>query len=382
MSEIDIDRECLDLTAELIRRPSVTPDDAGCQQLLGERLSALGCSVHHLRFGETDNLLAWHGESGPLTVLVGHTDVVPPGPLERWTSPPFEPTLRDGKLWGRGAADMKSGVAAMQLALERFLRAKPDHSGRVGILLTSDEEGSARDGIVKVMPWLSERGDRIDCALIGEPSSDQRLGDRIRVGRRGSAHAEVLVHGIQGHTAYPEKARNPVHQAAPALAELATVRFDEGNEFFPPSTFQIYEIQAGVGGSNNVIPGSMLFRANWRFATCSTAESLEARLREVLDRHGLEYTLKMRVGSRPFLTTAMRLRGVVAEAIRVELGVKTVQDTGGGTSDGRYISPTGAEVVEFGPVNASIHKIDEHVAVADLGPMVRVYGRALAALHG
>lgn len=369
--------DCLGLTEALIRCPSLTPDDAGCQELLAARLAACGFAIHRLRFNQTDNLWAVHGSSGPLLALVGHTDVVPTGPLEQWTSPPFEPVQREGRLYGRGAADMKASVAAMCLAAERFVAAHPQHPGRIGYLMTSDEEGPARDGVKKVVEWLHERGDRIDYALIGEPSSDSRFGDRIRNGRRGSLHGTILVHGIQGHVAYPDKARNPVHQFGPALVDLVATRFDEGNTAFPPSSFQIYEIKAGTG-ANNVIPGELEVRFNFRFGTASTPASLEAQVRAVLDRHRLDYSLRMRLASESFLTAGGRLLDSVEATLLSTSGLPGQRDTGGGTSDGRFIAPYGAEIVELGPVNASIHQIDEWVPVECLEPMVDVYAQIMA----
>jgi succinyl-diaminopimelate desuccinylase len=369
----------LDLSCELIARPSVTPDDAGCQTLLGERLAAAGFNVTPLRFVDTDNLWATHGSGAPLLALVGHTDVVPPGPLSAWTTPPFEPTLRAGQLYGRGSADMKAAIAALTLAAIDFVRAHPTHRGTLAILYTSDEEGSAANGIRKVMPWLAEQGLKIDHALIGEPSSSSRLGDRIRIGRRGSLHCHLRIRGVQGHVAYPQLARNPVHEFAPALAELVAMRFDEGNAHFPPTTMQIYEMRCGTG-ANNVIPGELDLSFNFRFGTASSEQSLRAQVEKLLRRHGLDYELRTRLASAPFLTTTPVLIDAVVDSIREVLGIETVQDTGGGTSDGRFIAPTGAEVVELGPVNASIHQVDECVAVADLEPLQSTYRRIIERL--
>ena len=371
--------EVLSLTRALVALPSITPDDAGCQALIAERLRAAGFQTHALRFGETDNLWATHGSGAPVLALVGHTDVVPTGPLERWSSPPFEPTERDGRLYGRGAADMKSAIAAMTLAAERFVAAHPDHPGTLAILYTSDEEGPAKDGIQAVMPWLADRGIRLDYALIGEPSSAERQGDRIRIGRRGSMHGYLTVKGIQGHVAYPDQARNPIHQFAPALTELVTTRFDEGNAHFPPTSFQIYEVKAGTG-ANNVIPGELLVNFNFRYGTASTEASLRAKVEEILHRHGIEFDLRTRVASAPFLTERTALIDAVVASCREHLGIDPVQDTGGGTSDGRFIAPTGAEVVEFGPLNDSIHKVDEWVNIADLPPLERAYARVIGRL--
>lgn len=374
-----MDGEIRALLEDLIARPSVTPADAGCQQALGARLSRAGFRVQHLRYGEVDNLWAEHGQGGPLTVLLGHTDVVPPGPLQQWTSPPFEPAERDGKLYGRGAADMKASVAALCLAAERFVAAHPDHPGTLAYCMTSDEEGPARDGVKRIVEWLGAQGRRIDYCLIGEPSSSQRLGDRVRIGRRGSLHAYITVRGIQGHVAYPELARNPVHQAAPALVALAAERWDQGNAHFPPTSFQVWEARAGTG-ANNVVPPEFIVNANFRFGTASTPESIEARIREILDRHGLDYELRMRLSSAPFLTEGGRLVEAVRGAIREQLGIEALLDTGGGTSDGRFVGPTGAEVVELGPVNASIHKIDEWVDLGELNRLPAVYQRVLERL--
>lgn len=373
------DNACLQLTRELIARASVTPEDAGCQILLAERLAAAGFSIAHLRFGEVDNLWAWHGESGPLLALVGHTDVVPPGPLQEWDSQPFEPSERDGRLYGRGAADMKASVAAQCLAAERFVAAHPQHPGMVGLMWTSDEEGPATDGVVKVVEWLQQRGQRVDYALIGEPSSERALGDRIRIGRRGSLHGYLTINGVQGHIAYPQLARNPIHLLAPALAELAAFAPDSGNDHFPPSTFQIYEIEAGAG-ANNVIPGSVSLKFNSRYSTSSNVDSIEAQVRQILDRHGLDYTLRMRVSSEPFLTADGALVDAVQAALSEVIGQPGVGDTGGGTSDGRFLAPAGAQVVELGPVNESIHKVNEWVAIDALEPLVELYQRSIEKL--
>lgn len=362
----------LDLTAELIRRSSVTPDDAGCQARLVELLSAAGFECHALRFGDTDNLWATHGRGAPVLALVGHTDVVPPGPLAQWTTPPFEPSLRDGHLYGRGSADMKSGVAALCLAAIDHVREQPDHPGTLAILMTSDEEGPARDGVVKVMEWLGERGIQLDHALIGEPSSSTRLGDRVRIGRRGSMHCYLTIKGVQGHVAYPELARNPIHQFAPALRDLVAMRWDEGNAHFPPTGFQIYEMRAGTG-ANNVIPGELQLNFNFRYGTASSEHSLRNQVEAILKAHDLEYELRTRVASAPFLTEKPQLIAAVQDSIRSVLGLDTVLDTGGGTSDGRFIAPTGAAVVELGPINASIHKVDECVPIADLEALRAVY---------
>ena len=363
-----------DLTAELIRRRSVTPDDAGCQALLAERLARVGFKIEHLRYGEVDNLWATHGEGGPLLVFLGHTDVVPTGPAESWQSDPFEPVVRDGYLYGRGAADMKGSVAAMAVALEAFVSARPEHRGRVGFLMTSDEEGPTNlDGVRKVAAHFRAIGERIDWCVVGEPSSKERLGDLIRVGRRGSLSATLTVRGIQGHVAYPEKAKNPIHAFAPALAELAAERWDEGNADFPPTSFQVSNLNAGTGATN-VIPGALVALVNFRYSTASRAEALRERVERILDRHKLDYALDWNLSGEPFLCPAGgALRDTVVSVCRDLCGVEPEQSTGGGTSDGRFIAPLGAEVVELGPVNATIHKVDECVAVADLDKLPSLY---------
>ena len=362
----------LNLTIELIRRASVTPQDGGCQDLLGDRLSRAGFAVESFRYGDVENLWATHGESGPVLVFLGHTDVVPSGPPDEWTSPPFSPEIRAGHLYGRGAADMKSGVAAMTLALETFVARNPGHPGVVGLLLTSDEEGPSVDGVRRVAEEFRRRGQRVDWCLVGEPSSQDRLGDLIRVGRRGSLHGRLTVRGIQGHVAYPDQALNPIHVAAPALAELAATRWDEGNEGFPPTSFQVSNLHAGTGASN-VIPGRLDVAFNFRFGTASTAAGLRERVEACLVRHGLDHTIDWEVSGEPFLTAPGALRTAVSSAVQTVCGIAPVASTGGGTSDGRFIAPLGAEVVELGPVNASIHKIDECVSIEDLERLPDLY---------
>jgi succinyl-diaminopimelate desuccinylase len=372
-----------DLTCELIRRHSVTPDDAGCQQLLGGRLAAAGFRVGQLRYGEVDNLWATHGRDGPLLVFLGHTDVVPTGPVEQWTSDPFDPVVRNGYLYGRGAADMKGSVAAMTVALEAFVKAHPDHRGRVGLLLTSDEEGPTNlDGVRRVAEHFRATGERIDWCVVGEPSSKARLGDLIRVGRRGSLSGTLTVRGVQGHVAYPEKALNPIHAFAPALAELAAERWDEGNQDFPPTSFQVSNLNAGTG-ANNVIPGALTALINFRYSTASSATDLRARTEAVLDKHGLDWQIEWSLSGEPFLTPpGGAVREAVVAVCRELCGVEPEESTGGGTSDGRFIAPLGAEVVELGPVNATIHKVDESVAVADLEKLPSLYQAVCERLLG
>jgi succinyl-diaminopimelate desuccinylase len=370
--------DALKLTQALLRCASVTPDDAGCQDLVATELAGVGFAIHDLQFAETRNLWATHGHGAPVLALVGHTDVVPPGPLEQWHSAPFAPEIRDGFLYGRGAADMKAGVAAATIALRDFVRAHPQHRGTVAIMLTSDEEGPAQNGVVKVMDWLAERGVKLDYALIGEPSSNAQMGDQIRVGRRGSMHVELIVHGVQGHVAYPEKARNPIHLAGPLLVALAAHQFDQGNAHFPPTSMQIYDVQSGAG-ANNVIPGELTLKLNFRFGTASTAESLLAQVNACAERLGLTISCKHRIASVPFLTERTTLITAVQNAVRDVLLIEARPDTGGGTSDGRFIAPRGAEVVELGPVNATIHKINECIAVDDVERLTRTYQHVL---HG
>jgi len=370
----------VDLTCDLVRRASVTPDDAGCQALLGARLRACGFAVESLRYGEVDNLWATHGSGGPVLVFLGHTDVVPTGPAEQWASPPFEPTVRDGKLYGRGAADMKAGVAAMTLALEAFVAAHPQHPGTVALLLTSDEEGPTnRDGVRRVVEEFRRRGQRIDWCVTGEPSSRDVLGDIVRVGRRGSLSGHLTVRGVQGHVAYPDKVRNPIHLAAPALAELAGTRWDEGNDSFPPTSFQISNVHSGTG-AYNVVPGTLSADFNFRFCTASSAESLRERTEAIFKRHGLDFAIDWDLSGEAFLTNDGALRRAVTAAMQEVCGITPQADTGGGTSDARFIAPLGAEVVEVGPTNATIHKIDEHVALAELEVLPRLYLRIVEKL--
>lgn len=364
--------DVLQLTCDLIARASVTPDDAGCQALLAERLAAAGFACEHLRLGEVDNLWATHGSGAPVLVLLGHTDVVPPGPREAWTSDPFDPQMRDGVLYGRGAADMKGSVAAFAIAAEGFAAAHPDHPGTLAVLLTSDEEGDAIDGVRRVAELFRTRGQRIDWCITGEPSSTERLGDLLRVGRRGSLSGTLTVRGVQGHVAYPHKARNPIHQAAPALAELVARQWDQGFESFPPTSLQLSNIHAGTG-ANNVIPGELQVAFNLRYTPHWDAPRLEAEITAMFDRHGLEYSLRWHRSGEPFYTPEGRLRSVAREVLGQFAGAPPEESTGGGTSDARFIAPLGAQCIEVGPVNASIHQVDEHVRVADLEALPALY---------
>ena len=364
--------DVLALSRELIRRASVTPDDAGCQALLAARLARVGFAVQHLRFGEVDNLWATHGSGAPVLAFLGHTDVVPSGPPDAWTSPPFEPSERDGRLYGRGAADMKTGVAAMVVALEALVREQPAHRGTLALLLTSDEEGMAIDGVRRVAAHFREHGQRIDACVVGEPSSRQQLGDLIRIGRRGSLTGRLRVRGVQGHVAYPAQADNPIHRFAPALAELVATHWDQGNAAFPPTSFQFSNLAAGTG-ADNVIPGELEATCNFRYGTASTAAALRARCEAILRRHGVDFTLDWHLSGEPFLTADGALRRAACAAIRAHCGLEPEQSTGGGTSDGRFIAPLGAEVVELGLCNATIHKVDEQVALADLLRLPALY---------
>ena len=371
--------DVLALTEALIARPSITPDDGGCQQLIAERLRKAGFLVERLRFGDVDNLWATHGESGPVLVLLGHTDVVPPGPREAWHSEPFLATIRDGVLYGRGAADMKGSVAAFVVALEQFVAEHPQHPGTVALLLTSDEEGDAIDGVRKMAQLFRERGQRIDWCITGEPSSKQALGDLLRVGRRGSLSARLTVHGVQGHVAYPDKADNPIHRALPALAELTARSWDDGFESFPPTSLQITDTHAG-NGANNVIPGQLQVLFNLRYNPHWDAARLETECEGVLQRHGLEYTVHWHRSGEPFHTPEGRLRAMARAVLAEVSGTLPEESTGGGTSDARFIAPLSAQCIEIGPVNASIHQVDEHVRVADLQALPGLYRRLIERL--
>lgn len=368
----------LELASELIRCRSLTPADAGCQQILGARLAKLGFSCTHLRYGEVDNLWAVYGSEGPLFVFAGHTDVVPPGPENAWLHPPFEPVIQHGMLLGRGAADMKGSLAAMVTACERLLATRRPQ-GRIAFLLTSDEEGPSIDGTRRVVEYLRERGEQIRWCMVGEPSSSITVGDVIKVGRRGSLGAELTVRGVQGHVAYPERACNPIHEAAAALAELAGVRWDNGNEFFPATSLQISNIHAGTGATN-VIPGELQVLFNLRFSTESSATRLRERIHELLDRHGIDYTIEWTLHGEPFLTAGGELLDAALEAITEETSSAPELLTSGGTSDGRFIAPLGCEVIELGPCNTSIHQVDECVRASDLDTLSTIYQNILQKL--
>ena len=362
----------LALTCDLISRQSVTPEDDGCQALMIERLQAIGFECTELPFGDVENFWAVRGNEGPILVFAGHTDVVPTGPLDQWRTPPFEPTVENGKLFGRGAADMKGSLAAMVVACEEFVAANPNHPGRIGFLITSDEEGPAVNGTVKVVQHLREQGERIDWCLVGEPSSTAALGDVIKNGRRGSLGARLLVKGVQGHIAYPHLADNPIHRAMPALHALASEVWDQGNDFFPPTSMQVSNINGGTGATN-VIPGEVEIIFNFRFSTEVTDEQLKRRTHAILDGFGLDYELQWNLSGQPFLTPAGALVEATVASVEAETGAKPELSTAGGTSDGRFSAPTGAQVVELGPINATIHKLNEEVLVDDLPRLTSIY---------
>ncbi len=366
----------LDLAIELMKRRSVTPDDDGCQKMMMDRLASVGFNNEKMPFAEVENFWSRRGTEAPVLCFAGHTDVVPSGPEDRWQNPPFAPKIIDGMLHGRGAADMKGSLAAMVVAVERFVTQYPDHKGSIAFLITSDEEGPAKNGTVKVVETLEARNEKIDMCLVGEPSSTTEVGDVIKNGRRGSLGAVLTVKGIQGHVAYPHLAKNPVHAAAPALAELSTEVWDEGNQFFPATSFQISNINAGTGATN-VIPGTMEVVFNFRFSTELTAEMLQQRTQAILDKHGLEYDLEWNLSGQPFLTSEGSLVDASVAAIKSVTGRDTELSTAGGTSDGRFIAPTGSQVVELGPVNATIHKVDEHVKALDLDTLTDIYEQML-----
>ena len=368
-----------DLARELISRSSVTPNDAGCQEVLRQRLVHIGFVAEPMRFGDVDNLWIRRGREAPLVCFAGHTDVVPTGPLDQWLSDPFKPEVREGVLYGRGAADMKSSIAAFVTAAERFVSRHPDHRGSIALLITSDEEGIATQGTVKVVEALRARGEKIDFCIVGEPSSVDRLGDTMKNGRRGSLSGELLVRGVQGHIAYPQLARNPIHLFGPALAELAAIEWDRGNEYFPPTTWQVSNLHGGTG-ANNVIPGELRVSFNFRFSTASTVDALKKRVHEILDRHKLDYKLDWWLSGNPFVTPRGRLVETLSNAVHRVTGRRPELSTSGGTSDGRFIAQICPELVELGPINASIHKLNEHISLADLEAISRIYEQALADL--
>ncbi|WP_317931868.1 succinyl-diaminopimelate desuccinylase [Halioxenophilus sp. WMMB6] len=373
----------VELTQALISRPSITPEDAGCQELMAERLRAIGFHCEFLSWGEgserVQNLWAVRGDSGPIFAFAGHTDVVPTGPEENWLFPPFEPTLHEGMLYGRGAADMKGALAAMVTACERFVTAHANHNGRIAFLITADEEGPADYGTVKVVEWLENRGEKITWCLVGEPSSTDLAGDVIKNGRRGSLGGWLTVKGVQGHVAYPHKVKNPIHLAAPALAELAAQQWDNGNDYFPATSFQISNINGGTGATN-VVPGTLKVIFNFRFSTELTYQQIIERVESILNKHGLDYQLDWHLSGEAFLTEPGELVNATVSAIKAVTGIETQLSTAGGTSDGRFIAPTGTQVIELGPINATIHQLDEHVSIADLDHISAVYEGILARL--
>jgi succinyl-diaminopimelate desuccinylase len=379
LTDTNAQSSTLALTRELIARRSITPHDDGCQEILAARLARSGFAVERLRFGEVENFWAVRGSGGPLVCFAGHTDVVPTGPLDQWHSDPFNAVERDGWLYGRGAADMKTSIAAFVTAAERVTAAHPGKPGRIALLITADEEGVAVDGTTRVVDALRDRGEQLDYCIVGEPTCVDKLGDMIKNGRRGSLSGTLTVKGVQGHIAYPHLTRNPIHLFAPALAELAAIEWDSGNEYFPPTSWQVSNIHAGTG-ANNVVPGTLSAMFNFRFSTAVTPDQLKQRVAAVLDKHGLEYTLEWSLSGMPFLTPRGRLVDAVSSAIREVTGVTTELSTTGGTSDGRFIATVCRELVELGPVNASIHKIDERVWIEDIGRLSRIYERTLERL--
>ena len=373
--------ETLELTKELIARPSVTPDDQGCQQVIADRLRKIGFTIENLRFEDVDNLWARKGNDTPLFVFAGHTDVVPSGPAEQWKHDPFTPTIDGDDLYGRGTVDMKSSIAAMICACENFIDKYPGHQGSIGFLITSDEEGPSINGTVKVVEVLEKRNEKIDWCLVGEPSSTNTVGDVIKNGRRGSLSGTLTVKGTQGHIAYPHLAENPIHCFAPAMRDLVSESWDKGNEFFPPTSFQISNFNAGTG-ANNVIPGHAEILFNIRFSTEITHEEIRQRIHQILDKHDLDYEIDWALSGNPFLTPEGRLIDATISAIEQVRGFKTELSTSGGTSDGRFIAPTGAQVIELGPLNKTIHKIDEHINIAELDLLTEIYEQILQNLLG
>ncbi len=371
--------ETLDLSLTLLRQPSVTPVDHTCQTIMADRLSKIGFNIENMRFEDVDNLWARRGTESPVFCFAGHTDVVPTGSLDAWNSDPFQPEIRDGKLYGRGSADMKTALAAMVVASERFVKKHPDHKGSIAFLITSDEEGPSINGTVKVVETLEARNEKMTWCLVGEPSSTNQLGDIIKNGRRGSLNGILHVQGQQGHVAYPHLARNPIHEASKAIGELCETVWDHGNEYFPATSFQISNIHSGTGATN-VIPGTMDVTFNFRYSTEVTADILKARVVEILDQHQLQYTIDWTLSGLPFLTPVGELVNAARDAIREVTGTETELSTSGGTSDGRFIAPTGTQVLELGVLNATIHQIDEHVNVAELEPLAEIYEQILVKL--
>lgn len=368
--------ETLELAKALIARRSLTPDDAGCQEILIERLEKLGFHIERMRFGNVDNFWARRGIDSPVIVFAGHTDVVPSGPESSWFSPPFEPTIRDEMLYGRGAADMKTSIAAFITAIEAFLEDHPDHKGSIALLITSDEEGVAVDGTVRVVEALQARGEKLDYCIVGEPTSNKLVGDMIKNGRRGSLNGTLIVKGVQGHIAYPHLVKNPIHMVAPAIAELATAVWDSGNEYFPPTSWQISNINGGTGATN-VVPGTVEILFNFRFSTASTEQELKDRVHAILDKHEVKYDLQWELSGKPYITPKGNLVEAISHAIEQSYGITPELSTSGGTSDGRFIADICAQVIEFGPLNATIHKLNECVAVADIEPLKMTYQHTL-----
>ena len=364
--------DTLELSKQLIARRSLTPEDAGCQDILIERLSQMGFNIERMRYGNVDNLWARRGTTSPVVVFAGHTDVVPSGPPESWFSPPFEPTIRDGMLYGRGAADMKTSIAAFITAIEAFIAEHPKHNGSIALLITSDEEGVAVDGTVRVVEALQARGESIDFCIVGEPTSNKKVGDMIKNGRRGSLNGTLTVKGIQGHIAYPHLVNNPIHMVAPAIAELATTTWDNGNEYFPPTSWQISNMNSGTGATN-VVPGTADILFNFRFSTASTAQQLQDKVHAILDNHKVEYDLEWELSGKPYLTAKGSLVVAISAAIEQAYGITPELSTSGGTSDGRFIADICPQVIEFGPLNATIHKLNECVGVADIEPLKLTY---------
>lgn len=366
----------LELACALIARRSLTPDDAGCQEILIERLEKLGFFIERMRFGNVDNLWARRGINSPVVVFAGHTDVVPSGPVESWFSPPFEPTIRDGMLYGRGAADMKTSIAAFITAIEAFVEDHPQHDGSIALLITSDEEGVAVDGTVRVVEAMQARGETLDYCIVGEPTSNKLVGDMIKNGRRGSLSGTLIVQGIQGHIAYPHLVKNPIHMVAPAIAELSATTWDQGNEYFPPTSWQISNMNGGTGATN-VVPGTVEILFNFRFSTASTEQGLKDRVHAILDKHNVSYELQWELSGKPYITPKGSLVAAISSAIEQSYGITPELSTSGGTSDGRFIADICPQVIEFGPLNATIHKLNECVAVADIEPLKQTYQRTL-----